>query len=402
MNVIILDGNENQAVASVRSLGKARYRVAVGATESWSKAGWSKYCSLAFRYPGPEFGASDFVSSIAERVSAIRGGLVVPMTEETTLPLSEHRQRIFEAGGKLVLPAHPVVLQAFDKNYTTNLARSLGIRVPETCSIQHAEEAIHLAETFPLPAVLKPRTSQEAHAGGVKKTGRPVYARTKDQFLAAYRQLNRRASSILVQEFVEGFGAGYFALMHEGKLCAEFAHRRLRDVHPTGSGSALRVSVAPDVRIKDASLKILRALGWHGVAMVEFRVTENGTPVFLEVNGRFWNSLSLAVYAGCDFPALLAEMAETGMPVEGGKYKVGLRTRWLLGDVRHLVEVWRGAPKGFPGRYPSRLETLARFLIPVPGTRHDNFMVADPIPEFGDWLHFIGRRMPNFRKRGVN
>ena len=44
--------------------------------------------------------------------------------------------------------------------------------------------------------------------------------------------------------------------------------------------------------------------------MVEFRQTAGAPPVFMEVNGRFWNSLPLACYAGADFPALLAQMAE--------------------------------------------------------------------------------------------
>jgi predicted ATP-grasp superfamily ATP-dependent carboligase len=122
--------------------------------------------------------------------------------------------------------------------------------------------------------------------------------------------------------------------------------------------------------------------------MVEFRVRSDGTPVFLEVNGRFWNSLALAVHAGVDFPRLLARMAEDGDIDPVVAYEAGVRTRWLLGDARHLVEVWRGAPGGFPGVFPKRLATLAACLTPVPGTYHDNFTLHDPLPELGDWLDF--------------
>ena len=124
--------------------------------------------------------------------------------------------------------------------------------------------------------------------------------------------MSRSCSRVLVQEFVDGEGTGYFALMHQGELRVEFAHRRIRDVHPTGSGSAVRVSVEPDPQVRAASLAILQALHWHGVAMVEFRQVPGSAPVFMEVNGRFWNSLPLACYAEADFPALLAQIAETG------------------------------------------------------------------------------------------
>jgi hypothetical protein len=128
--------------------------------------------------------------------------------------------------------------------------------------------------------------------------------------------------------------------------------------------------------------------------MVEFRIRPDGEPVFMEVNGRFWNSLALAVYAGADFPAMLAEMAERGDVEPRGDYRTGVRCRWLMGDLRHLMEVWRGAPAAFPGRYPGRLRATSDFLLPVAGTHHDNFTVADPMPEIGDWIDFLLRRIP--------
>jgi hypothetical protein len=121
--------------------------------------------------------------------------------------------------------------------------------------------------------------------------------------------------------------------------------------------------------------------------------------VFMEVNGRFWNSLALAVYAGADFPAMLAEMAELG-DAAPRDYRTGVRCRWLLGDLRHLMEVWRGAPAAFPGAYPGRLRAASDFLVPVAGTHHDNFTFSDPMPEVGDWVDFFLRRIPaRLRKR---
>lgn len=202
------------------------------------------------------------------------------------------------------------------------------------------------------------------------------------------------SSSLLVQEYVPGRGVGYFALMCHGALRAEFAHQRIRDVHPTGSGSSLRTSVRPQPALRSASLRILQELGWHGVAMVEFLRRADGTLVFMEVNGRFWNSLALPVYAGVDFPALLAQMVEKGDVSTACSSTEGLRCRWLLGDFRHLFAVWKGAPRGFPGQFPNRFATLVQFLRPVPGTFHDNFLLSDPLPEFGDWMDFFFHRVP--------
>jgi predicted ATP-grasp superfamily ATP-dependent carboligase len=129
--------------------------------------------------------------------------------------------------------------------------------------------------------------------------------------------------------------------------------------------------------------------------MVEYRQKQGSPAVFMEVNGRFWHSLPLACYAGVDFPALLVRMAEHGEVGPNRGYRAGVRCRWFLGDARHLVEVWKGPPEGYPAAYPGRMRTLLEVLTPVPGTYHDLFQWRDPLPEVGDWLnlftHLFGR-----------
>ncbi|MBI3649758.1 MAG: hypothetical protein HY231_01780 [Acidobacteria bacterium] len=400
MKILVLDGNENQAVACVRSLAQAGHEVFVGANSSWSKAAWSRYCKGSCVYPAPQDNAEAFVQRLAEEVRAMQISLVLPMTERTTLPLSANREKIFAAGGQMVLPPHDTVLRAFDKGETTRLAQSLGIAVPQTFLISDQAQAKAVAAKLSFPVVLKPRSSEEVtSAGKVIATGRPRYAGTVEEFFKAYDEIHRRCSAVLVQEFIAGAGAGYFALMRDGQLRAEFAHQRIRDVYPTGSGSAVRASALPDPALREAALAILQRLKWHGVAMVEFRIRPNGQAVFLEVNGRFWNSLPLAVYAGADFPKFLAEMLEFGDVKSATAYRAAVRCRWLLGDFRHVMEVWKGAPAGFPGNFPGRWEALKNFTIPVPGTLHDNFTWHDPLPEIGDWLDFALRKFPSFLKK---
>jgi len=398
MNVLVLDGNQNQAVACVRSLARAGHTPYTAEATSWSKAAWSRAGAGSFQYPAPQGQVDGFIASIHSFVAQRPGTLVLPMTEATTLPVSSHRDALVSAGARLVLPDHRDLLRAYDKEETTRLAASLGVAVPKTLTVVTREQARELARSISYPVVLKPRSSEELSLGGKVRTGgRPRYASDAAQFDAAYDDVSARSSAVLAQEFVAGEGTGYFALMHHGELRAEFAHRRIRDVHPTGSGSAVRVSIEPDPEIRKTSLAILSALRWHGVAMVEYRKPADGPPVFMEVNGRFWHSLALACHAGVDFPALLARMAEQGDIDQSSGYRTGVRCRWLLGDARHLVEVWKGPPAGYPGQYPGRLRTLLDVLTPVPGTYHDLFQWSDPLPELADWLILLRRLAGNGR-----
>src|SRR5206468_12795896 len=84
-------------------------------------------------------------------------------------------------------------------------------------------------------------------------------------------------------------------------------------IQTTGSGSSLRESTPPPPDMAEAARTLLEALQWHGVAMVEFkRDARDGLPRLMEINGRFWNSLPLAIASGVDFPFLLYTLARDG------------------------------------------------------------------------------------------
>ncbi len=402
MKILLLDGETNAAVACVRSLAKAGHEVTVGSANRWvwCKAARSRFAYASFKYPDPLVELERFVDSIISQIEGCcqRPIFLLPATEPTMLVVSGARERLQAAGSIMVIPPHAKLVTACSKQEMTMLASSLGIRTPRTICIEQPQLAAEMAQDLQYPVVLKCHSSQQILPDNhVAMTPKPRYARNPAEFLDAHRQLSGACGPILAQEFIHGRGVGYFTLMRDGELRAEFAHLRIREADPSGSGSSLRIGIAVPTAVREAGLLLLRELKWHGVAMVEFRVQQDGTPVFLEVNPRFWNSLALAVYSGIDFPALLVAMAEHGDVAPQLEYRTNVRCRWLLGDFIHLLKVWSGAPAGYPGTYPTRLGTLLKLMVPVPGTMHDNFTFDDPLPEIADWItvgaHFCKKRL---------
>lgn len=387
MRVLLLDGAVNPAVAAVRSLGRAGHRVYVGSSGEWSKTGWSRYAFGSFTYPSAQNSIEEFAERIAAEINGDNGTFVLPATEKTAMALSARRSLIEDAGGRLVMPRHDVMLKACDKGYTTRLAADLGVASPRTCLLNDQQSAERTAANFPYPAALKARTSVVITNGSVRPTTRTLYARDPGEFMGAYRELHERSPHVIAQEFIAGEGVVYCLLLCRGELRAELAYRRIRSVHPTGWGASLRVTIPAD-GVRASSLQIIRALDpqWTGVASVEYRMRHDGTPFFLEVNPRLWNSLALAVYAGVDFPSMLAEIAEHGDVAPHPGYLSGIVCRWWLGDLRRVLYVWAGVANGYPGKLPGRLRALIDFLKPVRLAFHDNFTAADPLPELGDWL----------------
>ncbi|MEC7727283.1 MAG: ATP-grasp domain-containing protein, partial [Pseudomonadota bacterium] len=105
---------------------------------------------------------------------------------------------------------------------------------------------------------------------------------------------------------------------------------------PEGGVSVLSRSVAVNEELRQAAERLLSAVGWHGVAMVEFRVSDTGQPYLMELNTRFWGSLQLAIDAGVDFPLMLANchLNRPNPPIT--TYREDQRLRWLLGDLDSL------------------------------------------------------------------
>jgi predicted ATP-grasp superfamily ATP-dependent carboligase len=141
----------------------------------------------------------------------------------------------------------------------------------------------------------------------------------------------------IVQKFIQGEGAGFFAFYKNGQCINYFMHKRIREYPPKGGASVVAESFY-DSQILSDGIKILNELKWEGVAMVEFK-KDNITNTFnlMEINAKFWGSLDLALVCGANFPQMMIDDA-LGNKFEPWNLK-NKRFQWLLnGDLYYLVE----------------------------------------------------------------
>ncbi len=185
---------------------------------------------------------------------------------------------------------------------------------------------------------------------------------------------------------------GIFTCYRDGKPVLLFGHRRLRERPPWGGVSVLSESVSVDPVAAGFATRLLDAIGWEGVAMVEFKLDDrDGLPKLMEINGRFWGSLQLAIDAGVNFPEVLLR-AISGQPdTPQPPYRIGVRDRWFWGDVDSLlVTMFGGAGRPPMTQGRGRLSALAAFARSGGADLHyDNPKRDDPWPfvvETRDWL----------------
>jgi predicted ATP-grasp superfamily ATP-dependent carboligase len=394
--VLITDGNERAALALSRSLGRAGHRVFVCSTAQRSLAGASRFVEAEASVPDPLTASAAYVEAIVA-LAAERGiDVIVPVTEASLLCLLPLEDKL----PGVVIPFGSI--ESFkavsDKARLMRAAADVGIATPAQHEIGSHEEALAFeAADLTFPVVLKPSRSVVGVNGTRRKVG-VAHAATPSEFATRMAELSPEAFPVLVQQRVVGPGVGIFLLLWAGGPLAVFSHRRIREKPPSGGVSVYRESVPADPDLVRRSQALLESFDWQGVAMVEYKIDEvTGTPYLMEINGRFWGSLQLAIDAGVDFPALLVAAATGAQPAPVRHYRTGVRSRWWWGDVDHLLLRLRRSNRqlSLPPGTSGRARAIAEFFtLWSPGDRNEIFRLSDPLPlvrESLEWFRSLKR-----------
>lgn len=342
MTVIILDCHLASALAAVRSLGRKSVRVVCASDRNTALSRCSRFCSAFFRYRAPGASQPLFIADLNKYLKNIREGsaLILSFSDETSLALSRNRG-IIDEKAVLLMPSSDNMEAAFDKGAILRIAEPLGISIPKTVFNWRTEDDLKSQlEYFDYPIVIKPRHSFSWINGkGTLLTAH--YAKDYPELKEAIDKIcSLTGEQPLIQEKISGDEYGINMLVNRGEPAAVFCHHRINSLSPSGGASCLRESVIlPDAIVKQ-SKELLKKLNWHGVAMVELKQDkETGRFKLMEINGRFWGSLALAINAGVDFPYLAYQLA-AGQSVNCfHNYRVGVKSRNLLGDINRLLRI---------------------------------------------------------------
>ncbi len=390
-SALVLDGNERSALATVRALGKRGFRVVVGTSRRQCIAGVSRYCNATFRYPSPDDNPEGFIRSVAHALSLNPVDYVLPMTD-STVPLVLGAGKVL--GNTVPFGPEAAFSTLSHKGEVLRLARDAGVSVPQSremepaVGIEEVNDAVSAVGGFPV--VLKPCCSR-IWSGKRFLSGKVKVVASREELEAVLgSDPVFRYGSFLVQDVIQGYGAGLFVLFDGGTGTAWFSHRRIRERPPAGGVSTLSESTSLNEPLQKAAEKILKQTGWQGPAMIEFKIAPDGVPYLMEINARFWGSLQLAIDSGIDFPYLSCNMGrrrDDDVSAQG-RYKVGVRNRWFLGDLDHLYLTFRGNRK-----LVQKFRTLASFVLAVSdrSSRNEVFRLEDIKPGIIELLQYFRR-----------
>jgi protein-tyrosine-phosphatase/predicted ATP-grasp superfamily ATP-dependent carboligase len=374
--VVIFNAVEHVQLAIARSLHRKGIRVTVADINGSAQRPRSRAVHRFVKLPSVDNSPNKFADELTALILSENDDMVFPCSDPGLVAVSTCYEQL-RSLVYLACPPPEVVARVLNKGLTLKAARQCNIAIPATHTIcdQLALEGIRSRLRFPVIAKPASKTDERCHRFKMR-----YFARFED-LAREFRNEPRFGTSYLFQEYCAGVGVGIEILMHGGQPLVIFQHRRVRELPITGGGSVAAVSEKADPLLAGQAVTLLRELGWEGAAMVEFRYDPTERKgVLMEVNGRYWGSLPLAIRAGIDFPFYEWQLAHGETPAIPKSYRCGLRTRWLSGDIRRLQSLLTETETdGLPR--PS----IARELIRIagdfaPNTHPAVWLWSDPLP----------------------
>lgn len=316
----------------------------------------------------PEADARRTVDDVQALIRSLRPAAYLPLDDGAVWMTGELEADDIVVAG----PTGRGVEYALDKDLQIEAARAAGLNVPATAVLESVAEA----ETGEFPVFVKPaRALYRVDERLVRPTGKVA---------ADADELSRLSGEewyppLLAQPLVRGTGEGLFGHATDDGVVGWSAHRRIRMLNPQGSASSACTSHPVDEALLAPAERFLSQIGWRGLFMLEFLRDGEGTPWFMELNGRAWGSLALARRRGFEYPAwtVRAALDDTFVPAVPER-PPEIVARHLGMELVHLAFVLRGPPSSALEDWPRVWPTIRELVRVRRGDRLYNWKRSQP------------------------
>ena len=206
-----------------------------------------------------------------------------------------------------------------DKYRLAEFAALRGIGVPEHRSLSDDASLANAVESLGLPVVVK---------GAVGRGGSTTHiARSLAAAREAVTSVRRAGTDAFAQRYIVGQTYLVGGTFRDGCPLRLYAGVKLAQ-HPRRTGPATIIRSYFDERLLNAATATIAAIGWSGIASMDFVRDTDGRFLLLEVNPRPWGSIGAAAAAGVDLYGPLVELLRDEPPVDDLEFR---------SDVEHVV-----------------------------------------------------------------
>lgn len=321
LKVLVTDGLNKNTLAVLRSLKSNKYLIDLVSIYHplFTLGSYSRYCNKTYRLKSNLDNTDDYATELIHLLKKEMYDVLIPVGLKSYLAVSKYKDE-FTKYTKVMVPDWDKMQVAYNKDISMDFAKKLGVPIPETITL-HNKADLHKITKFPV--VIK---SSDDSRNVVK------YCNNEQELESNFKNLkNFSKTNIICQEYIKGFGCGFYGVYSDGKLIAHFLHKRIKEFPITGGPSAVAESYF-DERLFNYGKVLCDSLKWNGPIMVEFKYdAEEDDYKLIEINPKLWGSLDLTIESGVNVPEILVNLAFNEYISSTPAYKY-IKYRWLFPD----------------------------------------------------------------------
>jgi predicted ATP-grasp superfamily ATP-dependent carboligase len=310
--VLIPDGETFAFPYILHSLSEIKnFRLIVMSTKKDFPLRYSRYIHRFLFFPEQNDKKEwiDIINKVTEEYGV---DLIMPIYETGIKILIEQKSLLGKNSSKLVsLPSLHDFNVASNKALLAVHLGQIGLLGPKTAPL--TLEIINKEEKLKLnfPVLSKPLKSG---------SGRGIVKFEDHKSLASHFEIIGLNEPYILQEYIQGQDYGCNVLCHDGEILAYTIQKgNLWGSRPYSAQIGLDFVYNED--LFQAVKKLMKSLNWNGVANIDL-IFDPKKEVFhiLEINPRFWSSITASLLAGINFPKLLIYLS-IGEKIEAQNYK---------------------------------------------------------------------------------
>ena len=331
MDALVTNTHVPSVLAGLRSLGRAGLRVVAVDSGRAAPGLWSRYAAARALAPDPDVDPDGFVEAVGA-LAEQHGPLVVfPGEDEAVNALMAARHGLPE---QLILPypGPEPMAELRDKRRVPELASASGLATPQTLLAGTAGELA--GGEVPDAAVIKPVRTGSAlrHA---------VIAESAEELRAELAALPADEEVLLQERLTGRLMALAVVVGRDGALVRRFQQVAIHTWPADAGPSSLAVGMEPDEELAEGARSMLASAGYWGMAHLQFIESDAG-PRLIDVNTRFYGSITLALASGVDLPVAWHAVALDRPAGRPEPYRVGVHYTWLEADLIAALRGFRG------------------------------------------------------------
>lgn len=375
--ILVLDPFGGDALATVRGLGRAGWRVIVAGVEpkALALAASSKYAESYHRIPDPRGEAAPVEAALRGLVRRHGCRVVIPCHDATIA-----RLRNLDVGAPTIPRMDGALDLLTDKLDLGHVCSEASVMYPRTWSLDGADPI-----PVDQPLIVKPRRTAVARTDRVFSRNGAFVTHDGAGVDAAIAALRAEELEPIVQLRVQRTQKVNVSIVRRaGNTSFRIAYRVLLEYPPEGGIAAAMESLDPlrgiGARALAAAERVCDAAGYSGLANIEFYRQNDGELCLIEVNARVWGSIWFPEQLGLRPADRAVQDALGNGPELPGGYQSGRRFHRLAFEAKWVRS-----------KSPERGSIRKLVAVVRPWDVFDHLSLSDPSPLAYLVRRFLGR-----------